>query len=382
MNNNLVKRFKDNNGKLIETIKLLIYKENKDIFNKVHFDNDNLFLEPLLFSYFNLQKECNKELLDELVQGYYNIEDDLRIKYSYNKSGIAYIPNKGYFKKNQKNKFLKLQKIFDMEIEVLKYSHPLVELILNKATINSENNDTNFIMDDQIFDSNIGFLTNALSFIKSTSKNYFDLIEQACKKCVLFKTNPSNTNSFATINAHGMAFFNVYQDNYDEVYFVDDISHQTGHIILTTILFERKKYFLIDETVNIGTITKKETEYRDFYTLFHALFTYYTSLLCLDNCIKGNCFDARQIHEAQGRIGFYIKKLISDINNFEMVVNQYKGIEFILTEEGIEIYNMMKNKFSEIICKWHEKTKTFEFANQSYNFAYKEFNKLNQNIDD
>lgn len=44
-----------------------------------------------------------------------------------------------------------------------------------------------------------------------------------------------------------MAFFNVYQEGYDEVFFVDDISHQTGHIIMNTFWFERKEHFLINE---------------------------------------------------------------------------------------------------------------------------------------
>lgn len=87
---------------------------------------------------------------------------------------------------------------------------------------------------------------------------------------MLFKTNPENTNSFATINAHGIAFFNVYQEEYDEVFFVDDISHQTGHIIMNTFWFKRKEHLIINENENIKAITQEPQEYRSFYILFHA----------------------------------------------------------------------------------------------------------------
>ena len=34
---------------LIETIQLLLYKENPTLLEKVNFEDDNVFLEPLLF---------------------------------------------------------------------------------------------------------------------------------------------------------------------------------------------------------------------------------------------------------------------------------------------------------------------------------------------
>ena len=63
----------------------------------------------------------------------------------------------------------------------------------------------------------------------------------------MFRTDPKNTNSFATIKAHGMAFFNVYQDEYDEVFFVDDIAHQTGHIIFNVMIYESNRFFKKDK---------------------------------------------------------------------------------------------------------------------------------------
>ena len=62
-----------NHTQIINTIKLLIYKEYSSLLEKIDFDDDEIFLEPLLFSYFNNIKDNNftKEMLTEIMQGYF-----------------------------------------------------------------------------------------------------------------------------------------------------------------------------------------------------------------------------------------------------------------------------------------------------------------------
>lgn len=362
--------------KLTETIQLLLYKENPALLEKVDFEDDNIFLEPLLFAYFNKKKEnkFSSELLSEIMQGYFVEKEPLLLNDSYNTDDIAYIPNLGYFDKKG-NKVDDVYIINNTSIELL--IHPVTHLKHIFKDFNENVLDENKIeISKEISLKYENVLTNALQYIKTSNKVHYDLIEQCCKKIVLFKTDPKNTNSFATINAHGIAFFNVYQEVYDEVFFVDDIAHQTGHIIMTAILFERKKYFLFDENQNIGTFTKNKLEYRSFYILFHALYTYYTTFLCLDACLENNCFNIKQIHEAKGRIGFYLQKCKSDLLNFEKVINYHNGLQNVLSTEGIEIYQNIENKYFEILEK-HKETIQFIYINQPYNFTYSKFLKLN-----
>lgn len=42
---------------IINTIQLLLYKENPDILEKINFEDDSIFLEPLLFAYFNSKRD-------------------------------------------------------------------------------------------------------------------------------------------------------------------------------------------------------------------------------------------------------------------------------------------------------------------------------------
>ena len=365
-------------NKIKETLKLLVFKEQSNLVEKIGMDNDYAYLEPLIFSYFNLSKfnKLPKETLKEILQGYYGEKKSLGSKSCFNKEGIAYIPKLGYFKKRSKTPFLPIQLIKGTKIEILKHSHPLIDRVFDIAS-GGKINDENFTINGDLYNKNIDALTNAFQFIKSSAFKHFNLIEESCRKCILFKTDPKITNSFATINAHGMAFINVYQDDYDEVFFVDDIAHQTGHIILTTLFFKRKDYFLIDENEKIKNKTGKENEYRSFYVLFHALYTYYTSILCLDKCIAANCFDVKQTHEATGRIGFYLRKAKLDIENFDKVLKFYGGIRFCLTQKGIDLHNNLIKKLRILNSKWHKTIIKLDYGNQPYNFTYKDFVKLN-----
>jgi len=366
-----------NKTDLLDTLKLLIYKENPALLEKIDLDNDTIFLEPLLLAYFNSKKDnlFTPTMLTEIMQGYFAEQEPLLLKEAFNKEGIAYVPNVGYFDKKG-NKIDDILKIKNTPFELIIY--PLVHL----KSIFRDNNENvinlnKIEISKTICYKHLNALTNAFNYIKISSETHFNKIQKYCKKIVVFKINPENTNSFATINAHGIAFFNVYQEDYDEVFFVDDIAHQTGHIIMTSILFERKNYFIIDEDINIGTITKVKSEYRSFYVFFHALYTYYTTLLCLDNCITNNFFNKEQKHEAVGRIGFYLRKCRIDLLNFLSIENEYKSIHNILTDEAIQIYETIKSKHIEIYNKYINSIKNYNYKNQPYNFTYSKFLQLN-----
>jgi len=364
--------------RFVEIIKTLVYKQSPEIIEKVDYENDDAFLEPLLFSYFNSKKndEFPKESLEEILQGYFIKKEKIKLKYSFNKNDVAYVPKVGYFKKGESVPFENIKLIFNTRIELIKHKMIHLKYVFRDFSENIIDEDL-IEISSTLNNQFIKKLENAFSYIKKYCPDHYKLIEQCCKKVMLFKTNPENTNSFATIKAHGMAFFNVYQDDNDEVFFVDDIAHQTGHIILTTLLFERKKYFLIDKNQNLSSILNDDKEYRSFYILFHALYTYYTTLLCLDNCIESNCFNQKQNHEAKARIGFYLKKYNSDLRKLYKIANYYGGFTKILSKNAIPVFKIVNNKYLNMEEKWKTIVKKFNYDNQPYNFTYKKFIKLN-----
>lgn len=360
---------------LINAIKLLIYKENPSLLEKINFDDDDIFLEPLLFIYFKLKEEFNYSgtLLKEIMQGYFITQETIETANSFNSQKIAYIPKIGYFKEKEDKLFEEIVVIENTDIELIKYSTKLLEDIFKKLVLLPNEA---IIIDEKIYKKNIKRLSNAFLLIKQNSYEHYKLIEKCCKKVLMFKTNPDSINSFATKSAHGIAFLNVYQDDYDEVFFVDDIAHQTGHVILTTILHDKKSVFKINQNESVENIIGME-DHRDIYTLFHALYTYYTTLLCLDNCVINNVFADKQQHEALGRITFYLVKCTLDFERLKLVISNYGSKEDVFTSLGIEILDKIENKYLEALRKYNILFELFNLKNQPYNFTYFKFIEFN-----
>jgi hypothetical protein len=118
-------------------------------------------------------------------------------------------------------------------------------------------------------------------------------------------------------------------------------------------------------------------ENRDLYVIFHALYTYYTSFLCLDACLENNAFVGKQKHEAIGRIAFYINKCYRDLLLIDNPINSETKSNECFTANGLLIYKELKQKWKEMYVKWFEKTKHFDMSNQPYNFTYSKFLELN-----
>ncbi|BFM43150.1 hypothetical protein CFS9_17910 [Flavobacterium sp. CFS9] len=366
-----------NQDKIKETIKLLLLKEAPLLLKEIDFNHKDAFLEPLLFTFFNYKTEekWSSELLTEFMQGYFLKNQNLQINSSHYLNNIAYLPYLGYFTEDNPELFEQIHIIENTSIEILKY--PIY--FHNNIFRNKQNqiiNRKEIIVTNSLFQKNISYLTNAINLIKENSPKYFGLINQCCKKIVLFKTNPANTNSFATIKAHGIAFINVYQDDYDEVFFVDDIAHQAGHIILTTLFFDKKKIFKINEEHKVEEITNQK-DHRTINTLLHALYTYYTTILCLDNCLKNKVFNNKQKKESIARIGFYLNKCNIDLERFEQINVFFKGIENVLNSDGIKFYLFIKENLLIFSENWLPTISTFNYSNQPYNFTFEHFNKLN-----
>ena len=64
--NTFHKQVIENKSKLADDMKVLLYDENNKIFDRLDFNNDNIFLEPLLFNYFNTSIDKRKYKLEQI----------------------------------------------------------------------------------------------------------------------------------------------------------------------------------------------------------------------------------------------------------------------------------------------------------------------------
>jgi hypothetical protein len=384
-----------NNGssKLNQNIKILLYKHKEAIFDFINFENDTIFSEPLLFAYFN-NKLQKSQSIESMIYGY--SEKNVKFDLFSDEFGRIYLPNVGWFLTTTPNdsfvfdklsmklfkqnievdfEFEKIEIINGTTIELLKFPIP----ILKQFYYNSENKFLDVEIED-ITKKQIKYLTLAYNLIKKYVPTQYELIKEYAPKCVIFNFDTYQRNSFATLSAQGIGFFNAYQDNYDEVFFVDDIAHQTGHIIFNVMIYESNRFFKKDKNTVLEIINMPDgslIEKRDLQVIFHALYTYYTSFICLDACLESNVWEGKQKHEAIGRISFYINKCYRDILLIDNPINSEEKATEYFTNDGLLIYRELKAKWKEMYTKWFEITNHFDMSNQPYNFTYSKFLELN-----
>jgi hypothetical protein len=88
-------------------IKTLVYKTAPSVFDLLNYDDDDTFLEPLLFSWFTSNEPCVP--LEQILFGY--IITDKRpadIQVYADANGIIYLPRLGYLFTNLSNEHLSL----------------------------------------------------------------------------------------------------------------------------------------------------------------------------------------------------------------------------------------------------------------------------------
>ena len=267
----------NNKTQLIETIQLLIYKESPSLLEKIDFEDDNIFLEPLLFAYFNSKKDnlFTKEMLTEIMQGYFVENEPLLLKESFNKEGIAYVPNVGYFEKSGS----KIDEILMVDnFEIMKSCHPLLEKyfcefykghIVNTNPIHSS-----------VWEENHKELEQAILIIKEYLPEFYKELVFVNKRIYLHD-NPKILN-FTSIETIGMLYFYVLDKN-NLIYFIEEIIHQASHNYLYYVMFNKDEFFKIDSLTTImRDLTKQDWDYRNAYGAYHGLFT---CLLYTSRCV-------------------------------------------------------------------------------------------------
>lgn len=175
-------------------------------------------------------------------------------------------------------------------------------------------------------------------------------------------------NSFATLSAHGAAFLNIGQDH-DLLYFIDDLSHQCGHIVFNAVTREKAGFFTIDPHLPLQEMTRKPDESRDLYAAFHGLFTYTLITRMLHLLLASDHLDADQRHHCLGRLWFYLLKFFMDLQNL--------ANPKVFTERGRLLYNLFVDCYQQLYQRYAEQVSHLDLSNQPYVFNLAAFLALN-----
>lgn len=338
---------------LIDSVQKALYAIDNKIYDKLDFYDKNIYLDPFFFFCINTQ---NHDFLAVLIGCYcqsaqFNITTDGQ--------GMVYLPKYGFYKlKSNANEFtvskiknhiafynlkgnnieFKLNPIkkSHCEIEFFEYAHPAINRFFEKAKISRNN-------------KNKGHFESAIVIIKSIFPEFYNLILKSVKKAVFFT---GADTSFATIETHGIIYLNVIED-YDEVFFIDDIIHQSGHVVFNTLTFKNKKcLFKSSKSSNLETT--------HLYGRFHGLFTMCLISLCLTRCLKAELFDGSKRIELIGRI-------VDNMKKFKRLLSVHVKPKYC-TDLGLGWLNKFQNIYEIIYKENRTIIDKYDVSNQPYVF--------------
>ena len=350
---------------IINTIKLLLYKENPGVFEKLNFDDDEIFLEPLLFAYFN-SKSYNlypREAVEEVLQGYFLKKDTIQKKHSFNRNNIAYIHQVGYFKKGRNHPYESI--LIEENFELVKEIHPTQGRYFVESYLGHIVNQNP--IHNSVWKEHYRELFKAINIIKKNLPNFYAELTFANKKIYLHDN--SKILNFTSVETLGMLYFYVIKKN-NLIYFIEELIHQGSHNYLYYVLHHKTDYFKIDvENLVMRDFTKQQWDYRTIYGAFHGLFTVTQRVNCFDKLLTQNVFSGREKHELLGRLTDQFSRFRTGLELLDF--------DKIYTEKGIAFYTGLDSKCNSILKKHSKLTDEFDLSNRDIDFKYEDFCKLN-----
>ena len=365
----------ENKAKLADNMKILLYEENNVIFDKLDFSNDDIFLEPLLFNYFNTNKEKRKYKIEQILCSYFQENDEISLYFD--EIGKSYIPNIGYIMSNRKNEYIKtsLEKV--EVVPILKIPNSKLHLyqrnILPYLGFYNIDNDRGEIIENakvEVQDTTVkhkNSVFKACRILDNHLPDLFDEINLTNRGVMAF--NNTRVFCFVTMQAHGDIFLSCIPEN-DEVFFVEELIHQCSHNTFNLLLYDKESLFKVDiEREILGHHINRINEKRTIYSAIHGLFTVAKRYEAFYFLYRMNIFDGRQKHEFLGRIADLRKRFRTGL--------ELLPFSSIFTDKGMHLYEAIDKNCLEYTLKLSHLDSVFDLSNQPQEFSYALFEELN-----
>jgi hypothetical protein len=363
--------------KIADTIRNIIYNFNSGIFDCLDFHNDLLFLEPLIFTYFNSPDKNTS--LDQILWGYIDANKrPLLIEVTSNQDGVIYLPNYGFLRTSRIASTLGL-----------KWSNNVITLYEGNTTVSYD-----FEKTIKIDVGNIIVVNNQIPLIeylfgqKDTpvkilyNDSYVSLVNEAFK--IIRKFNPElfnyliktlrgicfyegEQNSFASIAAHGFIFLNM-NSKAGLVFVLDNIIHQGCHVIFNVISFEKENWFTVPPNTLLSAIKPETNDNEELYGRYHGLFTQSNINKTLDLCIESRLFKGDLELELLGRFA-------SNMTRFKVALEKLQLP--IYTPLGEQWYNHFLSTHKFLYEKRKGLIEKYQLLNQPYVFDFELFKRTN-----
>lgn len=346
-------------GIFCDTVKTVLYNEDSTIFERLDFEEDNIFLEPMLFGH--SIKKYARDLKAQILFGYYSPKDRPQKTEVYsNEKGWVYLPNYAYLKTKEENACLELHWTTDTNEIVLKKegalvaferkeinyleSLPTIELtnsidtyaehLFNAFSRGDESLIHNLLRGEEVRLADFQpAIEEAFMLLKQYFPEEFEKYGLVTRKIVLFSC--SELRNFVTRETHGVVYLNVNKDS-NVTFFLEELIHQCSHNVFNAMTCDVEQFFLVDHEQTVGHFLGNN-DYRTLYSALHGTYTTGRIVSLLLQLIKAKpSFDQEIWHEFIGRIA--INKERHNIG-LEKVSS-----EEIFTKEGQELFSFYYNQ--------------------------------------
>lgn len=173
-------------------------------------------------------------------------------------------------------------------------------------------------------------------------------------------------NSFAAPRAHGIAFLNAALGD-DEVFFIEDIAHQGGHVVFHAMTLEGAFLCVPNDTPMAAVVGRDDL--RTVLDALHGLFTEALIAIALTRCAASAEWTERQRHELEGRLAMILCRYRGDLEDL--------AHPDLFSDAGLELLRILHSVFAGLAADHAALVQSCDFSNQQYNFDYARFRALN-----
>ncbi|GAB2969662.1 hypothetical protein GCM10027048_45690 [Hymenobacter coalescens] len=377
-----------NQAELSDTIRVQIYEESPELLERLDYDDDASFLEPALFYYFLGQTQAKQPVrLAQTLYGYLPAAHRPAVQpVQADATGVVFLPRLGCF---QAEPHAQLLLHWDAAAQQLLWTRPggeplalpqQPERFLAGTTIRVAYHDP-LILDEelnaQLLESprdsaarNAAPLQQAAALLQQHQPAFLQLLAQATREVVLF--NSTQRLSMATMTYHGGALLNVGTHPNSPVFFLDDLAHQSGHVVFNALTLQTDDFLRVHKLTPLNQFTGEMHDQRPIYGAFHGLFTYTSILHCLDYCLQHQLLSEEHRAEALARLGFYTRKFSGDMAIFPTTE--------ALTPAGLHYHAMFASGLAGIEQRYQDYLQAVSYAHQPYLFDYARFQAQNAQL--
>jgi hypothetical protein len=176
-------------------------------------------------------------------------------------------------------------------------------------------------------------------------------------------------NSFATLSAHGAVFLNRRPGD-DLAYAVEELAHQGGHVLLTTMLFGAEHdCFVVPPEAPLVVDGAGDPEGRTVLVTLHAVYTEALMTGCLWGALQAPGVSAAERHELRGRLGYILCRFRHDLIDLLSAD--------VLSARGRRLADGCRRVYDTAVGRWAPTAPRLDLSGQPYAFDRRVFLRRN-----